>query len=738
MLRDWFQRYLAARQRRRPVKVRPPVWGRLRLENLEDRCVPTLTATATPLSGVEGQPLSSVVGSFTDTDTTVPLTSLAATINWGDGATTPASIQQSGPGSTFYFVNGTHTYAEETNGVPFTTTLTVTDTKNGQVSTGNSNATVNDAQLSPGNPVTPGTPATFTGVGTVNVGTAIGSFKAAVGGSDNGGVAQPVTGGLRTINWDAVKLDGTDFGGGANTTVINKGNTVGIPLNRFQARGVYFDAVYAVSGDGFVDVNPNVGGPNPTLFPAFTPKNTFAMFNDNSIDFKFVVPSVNNTAVAPAASRGFGAVFLNVQLANTTSIEYFNGNTSLGKFFVPAGTQGQPEFFGVLYNLPIVTGVTLTLGSDVLFSFNGATSNAGGAKDNAASGHNLVVTDDFFYAEPVPITNANNVISGGQATRNAQPILTALPNQAFTGVVATFSDANPNAASTDYTAVINWGDGHLSNGKIAANNKGGFDVTGTNSFFSPGLYALSVGVTDFAAGAKTLTVANTALVGTANQRLVSQLYLDLLQRPVDPAGLSFWGNQLDAGTPAQAVAQSIMGSPEFVNQEVNILFNHYLKRTAAASDLAFFSGFFKAGGTLEQAATDVVTSPEYAALNNNSANAIIASLYRDGLGRSPSSAELTMNASLTVTQLANNIFGSPEYQGHTIDVFFQDFLRRRADAAGVSFYSAVYPAGTVNGVQPDVAIISSLVGSPEYNDKVQANPLFQPVLPADPLKSSLS
>ena len=59
---------------------------------------------------------------------------------------------------------------------------------------------------------------------------------------------------------DGVKLDGTDFGGGPNTTVISQGNTVGIPLDRFQSRGVYFGAVYAVSGDGFTTVNPSAAG----------------------------------------------------------------------------------------------------------------------------------------------------------------------------------------------------------------------------------------------------------------------------------------------------------------------------------------------------------------------------------------------------------------------------------------------------------------------------------------------
>ena len=41
------------------------------------------------------------------------------------------------------------------------------------------------ALLFPGNPVTPGTPQNFTGIGTAAVQTAISSYEAAIGGADN-------------------------------------------------------------------------------------------------------------------------------------------------------------------------------------------------------------------------------------------------------------------------------------------------------------------------------------------------------------------------------------------------------------------------------------------------------------------------------------------------------------------------------------------------------------------------
>jgi uncharacterized protein (TIGR03118 family) len=378
----------------------------------------------------------------------------------------------------------------------------------GRLSANVNTVTVTDAALLPGTSVSTGVTA-FSGVGGNNTSTtantanaALTAFEAAIGGTNNGGTATPQTGGFRTINWDGVKLDGTDFGG--QSTVIDPNHVVGIPVNRFQERGVQFEVVYAVSGPAsatdtstFSTVNPSV----TNLFPAFSPANTFAMFNDNGIDFSFVLPSVHTTAPVPAASRGFGAIFRNVRLANTTSIEYFNGNNSLGKFFVPVGTAGQAEFLGELFNSPVVTRVSITLGTDVLFSFDGVHFSAGGI-DDPATGHNLAVTDDFAYAEPVPV-------GGGQ------PTVTATAGSPLTNVnVARFTDANPNAKASDFTGTIDWGDGHTSAANFTLimppSAAPVFAVSGSNTYANGGTFPVHVEVQDL--GGSSIGLDTTATV----------------------------------------------------------------------------------------------------------------------------------------------------------------------------------------------------------------------------------
>ena len=64
--------------------------------------------------------------------------------------------------------------------------------------------------------------------------------------------------------------------------------------------------------------------------------------------------------------------------AGSSRIEYFGHDTSghevsLGSFAVPTGASGQPEFLGVLFDNPVVTDVTLTVGHNALFNFDGVT-----------------------------------------------------------------------------------------------------------------------------------------------------------------------------------------------------------------------------------------------------------------------------------------------------------------------------------------------------------------------------
>lgn len=281
-----------------------------------------------------------------------------------------------------------------------TGTGTLFSFNNGQVTAGAADQTINAGQNTDqvaaddfiiADPVAATTSiaaAAFSGVGTTDATSALAAFRTSIGGADNSTVAGPQASGRREINWDAVKLDGTDFNNVTTPIVANK--ITGIPVNRFQARGARFDTVLAVANDGFVSANTAVAD----QFPAFSLANTFASFNSN----KYAVDFVLAGTTTPAATRGFGAIFLDVEQANTSSIEYFNGSVSLGKFFVAVGQSAQPEFLGVFFNSPVVTRVVITTGTAQVFNFTNGQVTAGGSESATTD---LVILDDFIYGEPV-------------------------------------------------------------------------------------------------------------------------------------------------------------------------------------------------------------------------------------------------------------------------------------------------------------------------------------------------
>lgn len=221
------------------------------------------------------------------------------------------------------------------------------------------------------------TPLVYSGVGT---GTGPGSaaaarsaFEAALGGADNGTQPGPITGGYRVLDWsgDVVPLGPGWFSGSTVTYTVHLGADsvqgqpqVGLGL---ATPG----SAVAMSIDGFLGFNPSY----PALFQSAGTSTLFAPVGSTETDLTFSVPSApdpplvtpqppgpfsgNVDAALPGAQAsvgGFGATFLNVELSDSSSIEFFAGDgSSIGTYDVPAGAPGEPEFLGVLFGAaPVV------------------------------------------------------------------------------------------------------------------------------------------------------------------------------------------------------------------------------------------------------------------------------------------------------------------------------------------------------------------------------------------------
>jgi hypothetical protein len=207
-------------------------------------------------------------------------------------------------------------------------------------------------------------------------------FRADLGGALNPNVAGSFPGGRREINWDGVP------------DALSAPNN--LPPNFFNVnspRGTIFSTPgTAVQVSGNAGVAPvrfdNINPTYSSVFQTFSAQRLFTALGSNIVDVNFFVPGSTN----PATVSGFGSVFTDVDLANTTSIQYFNANNiSLGTFFVPTANNGL-SFLGVSGFGDGIARVRITNGNSIL-----------GPNDANGNPTDVVVMDDFVYGEPKAI-----------------------------------------------------------------------------------------------------------------------------------------------------------------------------------------------------------------------------------------------------------------------------------------------------------------------------------------------
>jgi hypothetical protein len=190
------------------------------------------------------------------------------------------------------------------------------------------------------------------------------------------------TGGRREIDWDGIpdsllgkKLPADFF----NPTTLNA------PAAR--QRGIVYQSndMTMVSKTNFSEVNTNA----VSQFASFSGDKSFAVVNAGLWPVGFRV--AGKTTVARI--KGMGIVFSDVDLPNSTAIEFFNENLSLGKFFVPVHNSNTGfSFLGVYFENQVVTKIEVSHQGKLV----------DGEKDISQGGtKDLVIMDDFIYSEPV-------------------------------------------------------------------------------------------------------------------------------------------------------------------------------------------------------------------------------------------------------------------------------------------------------------------------------------------------
>ncbi|HLJ94596.1 MAG TPA: hypothetical protein VKU02_15525, partial [Gemmataceae bacterium] len=387
------------------------------------------------ITGVEGQPLNNViVATFTSPTPNIQAGNFSASINWGDGTTSPGTI--TGPDQNGVFtVTGSHTYKEEGNpfhGGPFIVTvmimqnggfpITVTDTSN-----------IAEAPLAAtggfilagvqGQPITNAVVATFI---------------------DTGGPENPLDPGdyTATINWgDGSSSPGTISGPDQNGVFTVSGG------HSYASQGTFTITTTIVHESA-----PPVTATSTAVIAAVSPTGGFTLTGVEG-------QPLNNVIVATFTAAG------NHQASDfSATINWGDGTSSAGTIVGPNGN-----------------GVFTVLGSHTYTE-----------ESKSVHGAPFTITVTISDGAPPSVTTTStaNIAEAPLAATGGFSI-NGMEGQLLNNVaVATFIDTggpeNPLDPG-DYSATISWGDGSSSTGTIKGPDQNGvFTVCGSHTYAEDG------------------------------------------------------------------------------------------------------------------------------------------------------------------------------------------------------------------------------------------------------------
>jgi hypothetical protein len=227
-------------------------------------------------------------------------------------------------------------------------------------------------------------------------------YRVALGVIDNGNTAGPLADGRREINWDGA-------GGAATDTVPAPTPFDGFRNNR--------GARFTTPGAGFVQATAQGMTDhfaNQTYVTIFRPFSNQRLFNSDGstvTNVEFFVPIGANVppgtlADKPATTKGFGAVFTDIDQPNGSGPNHINGDRSPSTFIEYFGADGgllfksvvpaspgekSVSFFGIVFSDARIAKVKI---------MSGDTAPVRGAGPNDDETHDIVMMDDFLYGEP--------------------------------------------------------------------------------------------------------------------------------------------------------------------------------------------------------------------------------------------------------------------------------------------------------------------------------------------------
>ncbi len=217
----------------------------------------------------------------------------------------------------------------------------------------------------------------------------------------------------------------------------------------------------------------------------------------------------------------------------------------------------------------------------------------------------------------------------------------------------------------------------------------------------------------------TSVFSNSIGFSTPNQAYVANVYQLLLSRVPDPSA-SAWVNDLNNGASPASVVLAIEASPEYLSDQVSLMYNLYLRRQADTGGVQYWVSFLQTGGTFEEVAASLLSSEEYYFLLGSTNQYFIAGspgipsgLYVQVLNRAASSAEIAgwvtlLDNGTSRFDVSLAFLTSQEYRTNLVESDYMTFLLRPADSGGLAAFVNALNAGAT-----DQEVLAQIFGSPE-------------------------